>query len=71
MGFDWNNYVAYEQYNDSLIDDFCEVLANCDDPEDYNEVRECARCVGISLSSLSEEQKEHINQKVNELREGY
>lgn len=70
MGIEWNDYTSYEQFNDGLIDDFCEVLASCDDPEDYNEVKECARCVGVSLSSLTDEQKEYINQKVNELREG-
>lgn len=70
MPWNWDNCVSYQQFNDQLLEDFAEVLAATDDPSDYSQVREAARCVGICLNDLTSSDKEWLNKKVNELREG-
>lgn len=68
MAWDWNNYVAYAQFNDQLLEDYCEVLAATDDPDDYFIQHEAARCVGLCLSDLTFNDKEYISNRVNELK---
>lgn len=68
MSFNWNNYVAFAQFNQQLVDDFCELLATADNPNDYFVQHEAARCVGLCLSDLTEADKEYISDKVAELK---
>lgn len=68
MGFNWNNYVAFVQFNQQLVDDFCEVLAATDDPNDYFIQHEAARLVGLCLSDLTSADREYIANKVIELK---
>lgn len=68
MGFNWNNYVAFAQFNQQLVDDFCEVLATADDPNDYFIQHEAARLVGLCLSDLTAADREYIANKVSELK---
>lgn len=69
MSFNWNNYVAFAQFNQQLVDDFCELLATADDPNDYFVQHEAARCVGLCLSDLTEADREYISNKVAELKD--
>lgn len=68
MTWDWNNYVAYQQFNDQLLEDFCEVLAATDDPNDYFIQHEAARCVGLSLGDLTTNDRDYISKRVSELK---
>lgn len=68
MGFNWNNYVVFAQFNQQLVDDFCEVLAAVDDPNDYFTQLEAARLVGLCLSDLTTADREYIANKVIKLK---
>lgn len=68
MTWNWNSYPAFAQFNQQLVDDFCEVLATADDPNDYFVQHEAARLVGLCLSDLTTNDKEYISNRVVELK---
>lgn len=48
-----------------MIDDFIEVLAATDDIDDYGNQVDAARCVGISLDSLTTDEFNYIKEALN------
>lgn len=49
-----------------MIDDFIEVLAATDDPNDYGNQMDAARCVGINLNDLTTDEIEYIEEALND-----
>lgn len=48
-----------------MLDDFIEVLAATDNPNDYSNQVDAARCVGISLNDLTTDEIEYIERKLS------
>lgn len=48
-----------------MIDDFIEVLAATDDPNDYSNQMDAARCVGINLHDLTADEIEYIEEELS------
>lgn len=48
-----------------MLDDFIEVLAATDDPNDYSNQVDAARCVGIGLNDLTTDEIEYIERKLS------
>lgn len=51
-------------FHQQQIEDFIEVLAAADDPNDGYEQLAAARCVGLDPSSLTFDEKEYIEKEV-------
>ena len=62
---DMNNtaFSAYA-FHQQQIEDFIDVLAAADDPNDRYEQLAAARCVGLDPSSLTSDEKEYIEKEV-------
>ena len=48
-----------------MLVDFIEVLAATDDPNDYSNQIDAARCIGINLNELTTDEIEYIERKLN------
>lgn len=48
-----------------MIDDFIEVLGATDDPNDYSNQVDAARCVGINMNDLTTDEIEYIERKLS------
>ena len=55
------NAYAYRQQQ---IEDFIDVLATSDDPNDYHNQRAASMCVGLSLNSLTSDEVEYVEREV-------
>ena len=49
------------------IEDFIEVLAATDNPNDRNNQYEAARCVGLNFNDLTSDEVEYIEHRVEEI----
>lgn len=56
----FNAYAIHKQ----TIEDFIEVLAASDDPNDGHNQLAAARCVGLDIHSLTSDEKEYIEREV-------
>ena len=52
-------------YHQQEIEDFIEVLAASDNPNDVDEQYAAARCVGLNPSSLTSDEMEYIEREVS------
>ncbi len=59
--------VAFSAYafHQQEIDDFVEVLAASDDPNDQHNQIAAARCVGLNLDSLTSDEIDYIEREVS------
>ena len=60
------NNLAFSAYahHQQLMDDFIEVLAASDDPNDVYNQYEAARCVGLDINSLTMEDIQYMEREV-------